>query len=361
MVDARFFSRAALYVALAAALIGAVALPALAAPVLTIADGPVQVLCGPARFEAAEGVALADDDIVRTTDATRVARIEFADGRVLDLGPGTQALLLSDAAAASHGMAGAGAVIAQGWAKLAAAAGAPARVALPGIVVAAGAGGTVLMHAAADGTALAFAESRAASLFPRGAGRETGLREGESWTRDAQSPSGSIAARSALLREVPRALTDTLPRRAARFAGRTVEPAEGQPLDAADLAPWLRAEPALLAHLRPRMATLARNSLAPQGVKPVVAQATRSTSRRPAATTNTASAIARAKAARSRVEPVTASASSDEVLLVPGLAVPEPAAALFSSQALPPTALLTAEGVMAGLPAVARITPIKRY
>ena len=117
-------AKAAFYVALVVGLLGAIALPAMAAEptraLLTITDGPVQVLRGAQKFDAAEGLALADDDIVRTAPASRVARIEFADGRALDLGPATQVLLLSERAAQAQGWAGASAVVAQGWVKLSA-------------------------------------------------------------------------------------------------------------------------------------------------------------------------------------------------------------------------------------------------
>jgi hypothetical protein len=248
-------AQAALYVALAAALVGAIALPAMAAesrPLLTIADGPVQVLRGALKFEAGEGLALADDDIVRTTPASRVARIEFADGRALDLGPATQLLLLSERAAQAQGWSGATAVLLAGWAKLSAGA-AASRLVLTHGVVAGDARGVVLVHSAPDGAALAFAESRGLTLVPRGTGgAEVSLREGESWSRDAASAAVRVSARMAGLREVPRALADTLPRRAKLFDGNVVEASDGAPIEAAELAPWSLAEPQLLAQLRPQ-------------------------------------------------------------------------------------------------------------
>jgi hypothetical protein len=248
-------AQAALYVALAAAILGAIALPAMAAesrPLLTIADGPAQLLRGALKFDAVEGLALADDDIVRTTTATRVARIEFADGRALDLGPATQVLLLSERAAHAQGWVGATAVVLQGWAKLSAGAAVSRLVLAHGVVVGDGRG-VLLVHSAADGAALAFAESRSLALVPRGAGgAELSLREGESWSRDAASAAVRVTPRLTGLREVPRALADTLPRRAALWDGRALDATGGAPIDAAELAPWLQAEPQLLALLRPQ-------------------------------------------------------------------------------------------------------------
>jgi hypothetical protein len=245
--------RAALYIALAAALLGAIALPALAAesrPLLTIADGPVQVLRGAIKFDAAEGLALADDDIVRTTAATRVARIEFGDGRVLDLGPSTQVLLPSPRIAQAQGWPGASAVVAQGWAKLSAGA-AAARLVTPHLVAVSDARGAVLTHSLADGAALAFAEARGLALLPRaGDSAEVLLREGESWTRSAAG-AVRVSSRATGLTDMPRALADTLPRRAALFDGAAREPGEATPIEASDLAAWSVAEPKLMALLLP--------------------------------------------------------------------------------------------------------------
>lgn len=283
-------AQAAFYVALAAAILGAIALPVMAAEsrtLLTISDGPVHVLRGAQKFEAGEGWGLADDDIVRTTASTRVARIEFADGRVLDLGPATQVLLLSERTAQAQGWSGATAVLLAGWAKLSAGA-AASRLVLAHGVVSSDARGVLLVHSAPDGAALAFAESRGLALVPRGTGgAEVSLREGESWSRDAASAAVRVSARLAGLREVPRALADTLPRRARQFDGQTLEASDGAPIDAAELAPWSQAEPQLLALLRPqRSSATARTSSArsrsANAVKSVGHHSARAAARRPA-------------------------------------------------------------------------------
>jgi hypothetical protein len=256
---ARRLAKAAFYVALAVAILGAIALPAWAGEtraLLTIADGPVQVLRGAQRFDGAEGMALADDDIVRTTATTHVARIEFGDGRALDLGPATQLMLLSPRAAQAQGWPGAAALALQGWVKLSAGT-AAARLVLPQAQALTDARGVALVYLSGDDTALAFAESGGLTLLPRGAagGADLLLREGETWSRDGASGAVRVSARAAGLREMPRALADTLPRRAASFDGRSVDAADGVPLDAADLAAWQEAAPQLLAALRPAAAT----------------------------------------------------------------------------------------------------------
>jgi hypothetical protein len=326
----RRLAQAALYVALAAAILGAIALPAMAAEsrtLLTITDGPVQVLRGAQKFEAAEGLTLADDDIVRTTAATRVARIEFADGRALDLGPATQVLLLSERAAQAQGWAGASAVVAQGWVKLSAGAAVSSLVTPHGIVMG-DARGAMLTHTAADGSALAFAESRGLTLRPRGAGAEVLLREGETWSRDGASGMVRVAARHTALRDVPRALADTLPRRATRFDGGAGEPADGQPVDTADLAAWSQAEPALMALMTQwRGARSGGNS----------------TITRPSRAVKTAGHAPRRSSPARAVARAPASG-----IVVQGLPVPAAAADFGDAQpfTLPATALLTTEPVL---------------
>lgn len=350
MVGPERFSKIALYIALAAALLGMLLLPSEAAAeppraLLTIADGPVELLRGAARHGAAEGLALADNDIVRTLGSTRAARVEFADGRVLDLGPDTQALLLSDRAAASQGLGSATVVVIQGWAKLAvpaavnAGVGPAGRLAAPRFAVTPAPAGSVLLRVEPDGDGWVFAEVRGATVWRRPpAGQDATvdatLREGEIWSRHAASATGtvSVGAANPALKQVPRALADTLPRRAARFDGRTVEAAAGEALEPRDLAAWLRTEPALLATLRPRQTALAREATRARG--PAVA-------RKPSAV---ASAAARPTAGHLR-----------EPKVLAGLALP--AAALpptgTPSIALEPTTLLTAEPVLAAAPPIA--------
>jgi hypothetical protein len=245
---------AALRVALAAAMLGVIALPARAAApraLVTIADGAVQALRGEQKFDAVEGFALADNDIVRTTPSARMARIEFADGSVLDLGPATQVLLISGRAAQAQGWTGATAVLLRGWIKLSAGA-APSRLVMQHGVVVGDERGVLLLRAAADGAALAFAESRGLKLLPRSARvAAVAVREGHSWTRDAATGSTQVSARLERTSDMPRALADTLPRRAAQWTGRAIKAANGQAMAATDLSLWQLAEPRLLAHLRP--------------------------------------------------------------------------------------------------------------
>ena len=243
------------------------AAPARPWALLTIADGEVSVLRGRLRLTATEGSHLEPQDMVHTEAATRVARVEFGDGSVLDLGPATQALLQPQSRAWPKERA-AIAYLAQGWAKLrtprAAAQASPGGLASATLDLATPDGGVVLAHITAE-AAFAFVEAGRAQLLEyRGTRepRELALGEGHAYMRSAAGEIGAAALRPtpALLRETPRALTDTLPLRASLWAQRAAPAlAAGEPVRASDVALWLDSEPALRSSLRARFAAPARS------------------------------------------------------------------------------------------------------
>jgi hypothetical protein len=235
---------------------------------LTIADGEVTVLRGRLRLAAAEGLRLEPQDIVHTDAAARVARVEFGDGSVLDLGPATQALLQPQGRAWPKERV-ATAYIAQGWAKLrtprAAAQANPGGLASATLDLATPDGGVVLAHITPT-AAFAFVEAGRAQLLEyRGTRepRELALGEGHAYTRSAAGEIGTAVLRPtpAQLRETPRALSDTLPLRAVQWAQRAAPAlAAGEPVQASDVALWLDSEPALRSSLRARFTDSARGA-----------------------------------------------------------------------------------------------------
>ncbi len=227
--------------------------------VLTIIDGEATVLRDAVRFSAAEGLRLQADDIVRTADKTRLVRVEFDDGTAIDLGPATQALLRPRAAAAADRAP----VIymLQGWAKVSV----PAMPAPPAFVWAPRIGaaridGHAVMHVGRD-VAWLFAESAAASVMPRRDAANAAaqlLTEGDSFVARGTEPGRtSRRAPAELVAQLPRALADTLPRRAARFAAVQVAPAGVAEVGYEDVAPWLNGEPVLRQPFVSRYAALA--------------------------------------------------------------------------------------------------------
>jgi len=235
------------------------AAPAPVAAMVTIVDGDATVLRDTGRFAAAEGLRLRADDIVSTGTAARLVRIELDDGKTLDLGPSTQLMLLPRALARDNG-AGPTAYVLQGWVKLTvpAKSATPAALATPRLDVARVAG-TLIASVAAD-PLWVFAESGSVELQRRRDGKATPLQalaDGDSYVLPASGPGSVNRMPPAELRgQVPRAFVDTLPRRAERFAGRTVEPTRPTEVAYAEIAAWVNGEaalrPAFVHRLTPR-------------------------------------------------------------------------------------------------------------
>lgn len=226
--------------------------------VVTIADGAATVQRGPERFAAAEGLRVQADDIVTTAAGARVLRVELDDGKTLDLGPGTQAMLLPQAFDEDDPRH-ATVYLGRGWAKLAA----PWQLTTPGAIASARLDlrvrGTVVARVDA-GQTWAYVEAGLGAASPRDGRRPAphSLTEGEAWTQRADG-GGRDGAAAPRLAALPREFTDTLPRRAARFAQAAVPPGAAQALARDDVPDWLRAERALFddwtARHAPRRAT----------------------------------------------------------------------------------------------------------
>lgn len=227
---------------------------------VTIVDGDVAVLRDTQRIAAAEGLRLRDDDIVVTAADTRFARIELTDGSALDLGADTE-LLLQPGAGGSLGERAATLYLARGWLKVSAAGGAGITGIASATLDLQRLTGTAVLHLQ-PGATLLFIEAgsaQAAEVQDGRVGRALGLKDG-----DALVGRGGAAATVArrppadLLAVMPRAFADSLPRRAARFQGRPVEPGVGVPVTYAEVARWINGEPALrtfgVARFKPRAA-----------------------------------------------------------------------------------------------------------
>lgn len=228
---------------------------------VTIVDGAATLMRGSSKHPLAEGQRLVAEDIV-STGAAKQLRVEFGDGTVLDLGPGTQAQL-QPRLAGDRARRTARLYLLQGWAKLAALPGAtsPAPVLATAALDVQSAGrGTVVAVEGND--ASVFAESGAATLLERRAsGGVVALKEGHFYGRSGAAP-GEVSAtpRPGFIQRVPRAFLDTLPPRAAQFKGKEPASAAGVPLVYAEVQPWIDAEPALRGGFVPRWRTLVRQA-----------------------------------------------------------------------------------------------------
>lgn len=256
--------RPALYAAL---LIALALLPAHGAEttlgVITIKEGELVVLRETREFAAAEGMRLRADDIVRSREATRLARIELDDGSVLDLGPATE-LLLQPRALTSASEPGLSLYLLRGWLKLGTAPGNGASnvvLAMPQLGVARLTGSVVVR--ATPQAALVFVETGRADVFERTDGRPAGahsLKDGDAFAARVDQP-GALFRRppADLIDGLPRAFADSLPRRAALWQGRVVETGAGSEPPYASVAPWINAEALLRPSFVQRFAPLARD------------------------------------------------------------------------------------------------------
>ena len=240
--------------------------------VVTILDGdPPLVVREASKLGVAEGVRLFADDIVESGDKTRLLRIEFNDGTILDLGPNTRLLL-------APRMSGAGkravkVYLLQGFAKLTAAKGAAAAATLasPAFDISGLSRDAVLL--ALPDESYVFAESGEVSIAERAGGKEVAnhkLKNGDFYARTGDNKS-TISARPAqpFIQRLPRPFLDTLPSRAELFKTREVQPKPLGAIAYADVQPWIDAEAPLRWGFVTRWRAQARN---PEFRKGLVAQ-----------------------------------------------------------------------------------------
>jgi hypothetical protein len=209
---------------------------------LTILDGGATLLVGARALVAAEGVRLPEGTIIDTNPSTGLLRVEWNDGRVLDLGPATRVMV------APVGLGGASRpafYLLQGWAKYSSTAAPKAGWLSPALDLAPLRGVTVTQIDAAE-TRL-FVESGSVQLVERASATRRTMATGEYLAVTAGGAGGQVAPRpsAALLQKLPASFRDTIAPRAAAFKGREVEARPALAPSYAELQPWLNAEPAL--------------------------------------------------------------------------------------------------------------------
>ena len=230
--------------------------------VVTIVEGEVFVSRDSTRFALAEGVPIAADDIVESAPQAKLARIEFSDGIILDIGPATRVLMTPKFPGERGGGRSARLYVLQGWAKitvpksLAAASFASESFDLTGIAR------DAVLNVEPAAWAV-FAESGDLMLAERSNGKlmpAVKLKSGEFLARSGDAKA-VLAARPAadFINRVPRAFLDTLPTRSALFAALNVPPKRLAPITYADVQPWVDAEAALRPLFVARWKTLAQN------------------------------------------------------------------------------------------------------
>jgi len=242
-------------------LAGVLARGANAAPIATIVEGESSIVRDASRVALAEGVRLANDDLVDTTAQTKLLRIEFDDGLMLLVAPESRLWIAPKFSADKAVPRAARLYLLSGTVKLTTKAEA-ASVATPVFDVKSSGRDTVISIVGSGGAV--FAESGDVQIIERvkakngatTAGPALTVKSGEYYARPG-ADKGKTAQRPdpEFIKRLPRAFLDPLPSRAALFAAREVP---GKPLGAIDYAlvqPWIDAEaalrPAFLTRWRP--------------------------------------------------------------------------------------------------------------
>ena len=225
---------------------------------LTLLEGEATLIIGARAFAAAAGARVPGGTLVETETRTGLLRLEWADGAILDLGPGTRVMLRP--ALVGPGSASLRAAplfyLLQGWAKHSQPTAANGQLAAA-FDVAPFKG--VLLSQVDDTHAVLFTEAGGAGFTPRRAGgKGLSLRAGEAAVLSATAlPQLSPRPAPAWLQQLPRAFRETLPSRAAQWAQGPAPVLRAQPAPAyASLQHWLVAEPALRRAFPARFAEL---------------------------------------------------------------------------------------------------------
>ena len=228
-----------------AALLAGCALAASAAgklPLVTMLDGDATLLRDGNRFALAEGVRLQAGDLIATGPQTHLLRIEFPAGPGLAFGPDSRAMLTPNLGDDSQH---AGIYLLSGWVKLAAPSGVSGAIRSP-VADTDTTGGTLILAVQAD-SAQAFAESGPSRVQPRAPDVPAqALKSGDMLTLPAggAKPVVGKGAAPVFVQAMPRAFMDSLPSRAAAFAG-DVAPHRLGAMTSDDAQPWIDAEPPL--------------------------------------------------------------------------------------------------------------------
>lgn len=232
-----------------------------AAALVTIVEGGATLIDGARAVNAAEGLKVGDETILRTGGKTTLLRVEWPDGTAADFGPDTQAMLNPRGLAARG--AGAPAVyLMRGWLKLSAlGSDAAAGLVAPRVEVQPFKG--VLVLRVADDETWVFAESGSAGLVEREVKppSSVSLRSGAVYLRSGGA-NGTVLARPtpAQMARVPPGFRDTLPLRSARLKERVVTPEPAPDPSYEDLRDWLIAEAGVRRNLVRRFADRKRDA-----------------------------------------------------------------------------------------------------
>lgn len=213
---------------------------------VTLLEGQAALLRGTARYALVEGVRLQSGDIVELGDKG-AAQIEFADGLILSLGPGCRFYAAALGSRAAKGGGISDFYLMRGWAKFVnGKAAAPFRLSTPVFGLAPAEAVAVVHVGDAEGEVFVESgEARLAEGFVKAAPTSpVRLRGGEFFARKSEQR-GSVQPRPApaFVAAMPKSYMDNLPRRAAKWKDREVQPRQVGDLAYGDVEMWLKAPP----------------------------------------------------------------------------------------------------------------------
>lgn len=214
--------------------------------IVGIIEGNARLIRQTTRYTLAEGVALIEQDIIETAPGAFV-QIELPGNVLVGIGESTQLMLRPRV---GKGLTAPPLYLLQGWLKTST--GGTFGFASPAFEIATQAASTVVYT---TGTLYeVFAESGAVKVTLRDTTPPTvsQLASGDfAQRREGAPPTVARRATSDFLAKVPRWFRDRLPARGEQFAKRNVAPKALGEIAYADVAPWLRTEPALRLSLLP--------------------------------------------------------------------------------------------------------------
>lgn len=221
---------------------------------VTLLEGDTVLVRGAARYALAEGVRLNTGDIIEVA-GNSLAQVEYLDGAVLALGPGTRLLMVSESRGkAAHSEY----YLLQGALKLTdVKANAHFRFSTPVFTVQPIEGAVVLLVAGSKGSV--FAESGETRVA---VGSETLRLKTSDFCarRNGRKASVALLPSQAFIAALPRHFLDPLPSRMALYKERDVEPRRLEGVSYAGVEAWLKAPPAIRRPLVARFEPLASDA-----------------------------------------------------------------------------------------------------
>jgi len=234
------------------------------AGVVTIAEGAIRVMRGTMALQAAQGARVLPGDILET-DNRGIGVVEFGDGLILGLGPGTRIFLPEAGSRGRTAEPGQPIILLTGWLKAEAGKQAPAdgyRILTPALGV-----------AMREAKLLARASAQGASLFlESGTGRVLEPDATGKAARGAELGTGRFALRmpaqrtsiqdrpaAEFLSSMPRSFRDALPARPALLKADPVGPKAEREVRYDDVRDWLQLPVAWRGELMKRLAVRLRD------------------------------------------------------------------------------------------------------